>query len=239
MLAEHLDSLPTLRLAPGQSLCGEGNTVLRFARAADGVQITADSTVSGLSIIADPDRRAVFNDTTFAGFGRIELRELHVTGCVRILAEQEASGGHVIVTDVHVEEADARGYDARPSGYGVEVIPGAFMLWNRQSDPGSLITADLAGIAAGSPGKPVRGSGVFVAGTPGGGRTVATRLETGEVHSDGGIAPGTPDRISGGVFVVSGSVGRRRQEPRAGHDIRPQRHGAGQLGQRRHVASRR
>jgi hypothetical protein len=33
---------------------------------------------------------------------------------------------------------------------------------------------------------------------------MATRLETGAVYSDGGIAPGTPDRISGGVFVVYG-----------------------------------
>ena len=31
------------------------------------------------------------------------------------------------------------------------------------------------------------------------------RLETGAVYSDGGIAPGTPDRITGGVFVVSGA----------------------------------
>jgi hypothetical protein len=30
-------------------------------------------------------------------------------------------------------------------------------------------------------------------------------LETGAVHSDGGIAPGTPDRISGGVFTVHGA----------------------------------
>ena len=30
-------------------------------------------------------------------------------------------------------------------------------------------------------------------------------LETGEVYSNGGIAPGTPDKISGGVFVVQGA----------------------------------
>ena len=38
-----------------------------------------------------------------------------------------------------------------------------------------------------------------------GGRLVAGRLETGAIDSDGGIAPGTPDRITGGVFVVSGA----------------------------------
>lgn len=30
-------------------------------------------------------------------------------------------------------------------------------------------------------------------------------LETGEIHSDGGIAPGTPDEISGGVFILQGT----------------------------------
>jgi hypothetical protein len=34
---------------------------------------------------------------------------------------------------------------------------------------------------------------------------MARRLETRAVYSDGGIAPGTPDRIAGGVFVVSGA----------------------------------
>jgi hypothetical protein len=37
------------------------------------------------------------------------------------------------------------------------------------------------------------------------GRLTVRRLETGAVYSDGGIAPGTPDRITGGVFVVSGA----------------------------------
>jgi hypothetical protein len=32
-----------------------------------------------------------------------------------------------------------------------------------------------------------------------------SRLMTGAVFSDGGIAPGTPDRITGGVFVVHGA----------------------------------
>jgi hypothetical protein len=102
--------------------------------------------------------------------------------------------------------ADARGYDERPKGYGVEVVPGAFTLWNQQADRAVTITADLTGLTAGRAGAPVRGSGIFVSGAGDtGGRLVARRLETGAVHSDGGIAAGTPDRITGGVFVVSGA----------------------------------
>ena len=102
--------------------------------------------------------------------------------------------------------ADTRGYDERPKGYGVEVISGAFTLWNQQSDPAVTITADLTGLSAGRAGAPVRGSGIFVGGSgDAGGRLVVSRLETGAVYSDAGIAAGTPDRISGGVFVVSGA----------------------------------
>ena len=38
-----------------------------------------------------------------------------------------------------------------------------------------------------------------------GGRLIVRRLETEAVYSDGGIAPGTPDQITGGVFTVYGA----------------------------------
>jgi len=52
-------------------------------------------------------------------------------------------------------------------------------------------------------GAPVLGSGIFVSGAGfKGGRLVVSRLETGAIYSDGKIAPGTPDQITGGVFTV-------------------------------------
>ncbi|WP_234312484.1 hypothetical protein [Streptomyces sp. NRRL F-5065] len=74
------------------------------------------------------------------------------------------------------------------------------------------ITAELLGVSAGSAGRPVRGSGVFVGGhgdrggAADGGTVRVSTLRTGEIHTDGGIAAGTPDLISGGVFVISGAV---------------------------------
>lgn len=38
-----------------------------------------------------------------------------------------------------------------------------------------------------------------------GGRLNVRRLETEAVYSDGGIAPGTPDQITGGVLTVYGA----------------------------------
>jgi hypothetical protein len=88
----------------------------------------------------------------------------------------------------------------------VQVVPGAFTLWNQQIDPAVTITADLTGLVVGRPGAPVHGSGIFVSGAgETGGRLIVSRLETGAVDSDGGIAPGTADRIAGGVFTVYGA----------------------------------
>ncbi|WP_428395778.1 hypothetical protein [Lichenicoccus sp.] len=205
VVKQDLAEVPSIRLGPGQSLKGSNAATLCFSARVDGVQLSADNAIEGLTLATDPDRRAIYNDTSFAGFGRVDLKHLRVAGCVRVLAEEEAMAGHVSALDVLIEEADATACEMRPSGYGVEVIPGAFMLWNRQADPASLVTADLHGVGVGRPGQPVRGGGIFVGGTPGGGRTLVTRLVTDEVHSHGGITAGTADRIAGGVFVVSGT----------------------------------
>lgn len=202
-----LTGLLSLRLSPGQVLVAEEPGItLHFASGQDGVQLSTDNQVEHLELVTDPDRCAVFNDTGVAGLGRLVLGKLRVTGAVRLLARDQVRSGHVEAHDVDIVAADARGYDMRPKGYGVEVIPGAFTLWNQQSDPAVTITTDLTGLSAGRPGAPVCGSGIFVSGAGDvGGRLLARRIETGAIYSDGGIAPGTPDRISGGVFTVYGA----------------------------------
>jgi hypothetical protein len=111
-----------------------------------------------------------------------------------------------------VEAADVRGRVERPHGFGVDALQGAFTLWNQQPDPAVEITAQLLGLSAGSADRPVRGSGVFVGGhgnwdgAADGGTVRVSTLRTGEIHTDGGIPAGTPDLISGGVFVISGAV---------------------------------
>jgi hypothetical protein len=206
-VAAPIEELPTLRLSPGQTLSGtDAQSSLRFARGSHGLELSADNRIEGLQLIADPDKRAVFNDAGVERWGRLVLRNLTVMGVVQLLARDRVRGGHVEVENVDIVAADARGYDERPKGYGVEVVPGAFTLWNQHSDRAVTITAELIGLSVGRAGAPVRGSGVFVSGGGDtGGRLIARRLETGSIFSDGGIVPGTADRITGGVFVVSGA----------------------------------
>jgi hypothetical protein len=203
-----LADVPTLNLLPGQCIAGvETPITVRFARRQDGLMLSRDNEVNSLKLITDPERRAIFNRTDIDSLGRIALGNLDITVVVQILARDKVREGHIEAHGIDIVAADARHFDDRPQGYGVGVVQGAFTLWNQQTDPALALTADLTGLCAGRPGAPVRGSGIFVGGAGDvGGRVVVTRLETGAVYSDGGIARGTHDCISGGVLTVYGAV---------------------------------
>lgn len=198
---------PSISLSPGQSLRGAGEAAsITFAEGADGLRLSTGNRVHDIRLNVAPERRAIFNDTSVARLGRIELHGVTTIGRVQILARDKVRSGHVEVRDLDVIAADARAETDRPHGYGVHVLQGAFTLWNMQVDREAVISADLAGISVGRNGAPVRGSGVFVSGAGDtGGRLAVSRLETNAVYSDGGIAPGTPDQITGGVFTVYGA----------------------------------
>lgn len=203
----HVVDAPSFRLAPGQFLRGEDELAeMTFAGGAEGVQLTSDNQIRNLRLRAEPDKRAIFNDTSVESLGRIELRGVTATGRVQILARDRVQGGHVDVRGLDIVAADARGETDKPHGYGVYVLQGAFTLWNMQPEDDVVVSADLVGLSAGRSGAPVLGSGVFVSGAGDtGGRLIVRRLETDAVYSDGTIAPGTPDQITGGVFTVYGA----------------------------------
>src|SRR6185437_12174037 len=160
-----LTGVPSVRLSPGQSLRGEGEgSSITFAAGIDGLQLSSDNRVHNIRLDATADKRAIFNDTSVATLGRIELRGVTTIGCVQILARDKVRGGHVDVTGLDIIAADARGENERPHGYGVYVINGAFTLWNMQQDTAVVVSADLVGLSAGRDGAPVRGSGIFVSG---------------------------------------------------------------------------
>jgi hypothetical protein len=204
VVSGELADVPTLRLSPGQVLLGQGDdAALRFAAGIDGLQLTTDNEVHSLHLVASPDRRAIYNDTRVESLGRLVLGEVTTIGQVQILARDKVRSGHVEVAGLDIVSADARAQSDRPQGFGVHVLQGAFTLWNMQADAAVVISARLVGLSAGRAAAPVLGSGIFVSGAGfEGGRLTVSLLETGEIHSDGRIPPGTPDMITGGVFTV-------------------------------------
>ncbi|HTO41807.1 MAG TPA: hypothetical protein VL026_12595 [Rhizomicrobium sp.] len=208
-----LTGAPSLRLLPGQSLHGdEEGAGISFVDGSDGLQLSADNLVQNIHLHTAPDSRALFNDTSVSTLGQIRLEDITTIGRVQILARDSVRAGHIEIDGLDIAAADARGETERPHGFGVYVLQGAFTLWNMQPDADVMLSANLVGLCAGRPGAPVRGSGIFVSGAGDtGGRLHVERLETGAVYSDGAIAPGTADLISGGVFTVYGVYADRVQ----------------------------
>jgi hypothetical protein len=202
-----LAGLSSLELWPNPALTAAARATLQFKDDSDGIRLSSNNKLENLTLIAAPEKRAIFNDTTVTDLGCLELRNLTLTGAVQILAADRVRSGHVEAHNIDIVSADTRGYEARPKAYGVEVITGAFTIWNQQLEPSTAITADLTEISTGRPNSPVRGSGIFVSGAgETGGRLLVRRLETGVIHCDAGIAHGTPDRISAGVFTSYGAI---------------------------------
>jgi hypothetical protein len=203
-----LADVPGFRLFPHQSIRGSSPELsgLKFRPSTDGLELTSDNSISSLMLVTAPDHCAIWNDDSVEDMGLLHLGQLKTVGRVRILARNKIRAGHVDVRDLDIIAADSRAATERPKGFGVFVSQGAFTLWNLQPNPDVKITADVAGVSAGSADAPVRGSGIFVGGYGDGGSLRMQRLETGAVYSEGRITPGTPDLISGGVFVLHGAT---------------------------------
>jgi hypothetical protein len=184
-----LGGLPPLALPAGVRLRG-GTLAFRSA----GLRLTRDNALDGVTVRCPDGEVAIANDTSVPDLGTLSLRDVRTTGQVLLLGDDAVRAGHVRVEGLHVERADVRERTPRPPAVGVDVLQGAFTLWNRHPD--CAITAELLDLGAGSAATPVRGSGVSV-----GGPVRVSTLRTAEIHVDGGIPAGTPDLIGAGVSV--------------------------------------
>jgi hypothetical protein len=143
----NLANVPSVRLAPGQTLTGEGdNASLSFVKGVDGLQLSSDNEVRSLHLEASADKRAIFNDTSVKGLGRLRLIGITTIGQVQLLARDSVRSGHVEVDGLDIIASEARAQSGRPYGFGVKVIQGAFTLWNMQTDENAAISAKLKGL---------------------------------------------------------------------------------------------
>jgi hypothetical protein len=104
----NLANVPSLRLAPGQTLTGDGdNASISFVKGVDGLQLSSNNEVRNLRIEASAGRRAIFNDTSVASLGTIRLIRITTVGEVQLLARDAMSSGHVEVDGLDpVEPSD-------------------------------------------------------------------------------------------------------------------------------------
>lgn len=214
-----ITGLSSLKLPAGTRLQGTSGAELHFKEGQPGLMLSADHQVSDLRVVTDETQIAVGLSDDAEDLGTLDIGNVRTVGRFHLEGTQ-AKAGHLKLRQIHVERADARLAAHRPAGFGVEVLLGGFSVYNASKDSGSRWTLDAEAITGGSQDRPLRGSGVFVFGgwfipvdadlstapapTQEGGSIELVRLNTGEVHSDGGIPKGISNLITGGVFVGSG-----------------------------------
>lgn len=201
-----IEGSPSVTLPEGATISGG---TLKFL--AKGLRLSKNNTLRDITVETTDYEVAIYNDTSIEDAGVMRFENVETVGQVYVIAEGAIKNIRVETEGLRVKAADVRGRVEQPHGYNVDVLQGGITFWNRQSSADAKFTATLKGLAAGTKETPVRGSGIFVAGYADregkltGGAFEADLIETGEIHTDGGIIPGTPDKITGGVFVVSGA----------------------------------
>ena len=102
----NLANVPSFRLAPGQTLTGNGdNASISFVKGVDGLQLSSDNEVRNLRLEASAGRRAIFSDTSVARLGTIRLIGITTLGRVQLLARDTVRSGHVEVDGLDIMAA--------------------------------------------------------------------------------------------------------------------------------------
>ncbi|EFR43653.1 hypothetical protein [Streptococcus pseudoporcinus] len=202
-----------INLPKGTTLKGlaqeDGTLPSLFFSHSDGLILHGESSLENLSIVAMQDKKAIMMipQQVEKEFGKINLKNLEVDGQVSLIFRNPTLTADVTVEKVHVNSADTRTYLEQPQKYGVNVLQGAFTLYNFNPSQDSVVTADITGLSIGSEGHPVIGSGVFISGfNDQGGQVKVPRMELKDIYSTGLIPQGVSDFITGAVFIVYGTT---------------------------------
>lgn len=179
-----------------------------FFSHSDGFILTGSSRLQNLSVVTLQDKKAIqlTSQQVAESFGTIHLENLTVDGQISLIFRTPTLKAHVVTKNVHVASSDTRTYLEQPQKYGVNVLQGAYTLYNFNANKDSLITASIDNLSIGSEGHPAIGSGVFISGfNDQAGRVDIDQMTLGDVYSTGLIPQGVADFITGAVFVVYGA----------------------------------
>ena len=94
-----LAGLSSLELLPDQALSAAARTTLQFKDDSDGVRFSSNNKLENLTLIAAPEKRAIFNDTTVAD----QIAKAVVKGKLTIpiaakMALKDAREAHILMS---------------------------------------------------------------------------------------------------------------------------------------------
>ncbi|HFI0852808.1 TPA: hypothetical protein ACGOYQ_000599 [Streptococcus suis] len=179
-----------------------------FFSHSDGFILKGGATITDLAISALQDKKAIslLPQQSRENFGTVSLNHLEVDGQISLIFRAPTLSAHVETHNVLVRKSDTRTYLEQPQKYGVNVLQGAYTLYNFNPDASSNITASISDLNIGQEGQPVIGSGVFISGfNDAGGKVNIKTMTLGSVFSTGLLPQGVADFITAGVFIVYGA----------------------------------
>ena len=175
----------------------------------DGLILSGSSQIKDMILMTRQDKKAIqiLAQQSEEDFGQLILENLKINGQVSLIFRAPTLKASVKVNDVHVINTDTRAYLEQPQKYGVNVLQGAFTLYNFNPNQDSQIEASIEGLAIGLPDQPVWGSGVFISGFGDQGSQVhVDRLQVNDIYSTGVLPQGVADYITAGMFISYGAL---------------------------------
>jgi hypothetical protein len=224
LIQGELDELSTFKLSSGGVIKGSNGAKLKFRSGQPGISLCANTRLESICIETDIPITAVTLADEEEDLGEIHIHDVTTVGRFHLEAAS-ALKAHIHLSNIHVEQADARMAAHRPMGFGVEVLLGAITIYNFSKNPESQWTLKAENLSCGSKDMPVRGSGIYLFGgnyipinadlssapapIAAGGQLQVELLSTGPVYSDGGISAGVANMITGGIFLGSGAHAKK------------------------------
>lgn len=203
ILRNDLQDVPCIRLMPFQSLTGEfDGKSIHFVKGADGFCLSKGNELKNLQIMADPDKRAIFQDWEVENMGTHHLSRLNVTGQISFVLDGKIAKGRIEASFIHVAFASLMQLKDRPNRFGVDMVQGAFTIWNKRDEMNIEIETDITHFSCGSAAKPINGSGLVLCGFQEKmGSLKATVISCGDIYTKGEIGKGTSDLVAAGICV--------------------------------------
>ncbi|MEG1617017.1 MAG: hypothetical protein RR202_09700 [Bacteroidales bacterium] len=203
ILRNDLEDVPAIKMMPFQSLVGEfdGKTI-RFRSGAEGFCLTKGNELKNLRIIADPDKRVIYQDQEVENISTHHLSRLNVTGQISFILNGKFNKGRIEAGFIHVEYASMMHLNERPNRFGVDMIPGAFTIWNQRDEMNIEVEVDITHFTCGTEEKPIKGTGLLLCGSQEKmGHVKATVVSCGHIYTKGEIGKGIADVVAAGVAV--------------------------------------
>lgn len=172
----------------------------------DGIGVTQGNSIHDLVIQAPADKKAIYNVLAVEDLNTFNFENLTLVGQFSIIARTGVKKAKINIRNLDIIYADSRHYLEQPQKYGVNVLQGAFTVYNFNSDATSILELEVDGITIGRKHAPVVGSGLFVSGFGDeGGKVLSNQIKTGAVYSNGKLPFGVATLITAGVFIVYGA----------------------------------